>query len=403
MVILISLVGRPTQYFRLFLLSNAPLLTEDGGWNYDGSQNMYYSRVTSAHNTITIDGKGQHRIDDANIPNKLVTKPTSQPWLSNYVADYTSGVYNDGYQQESYLQNYNGLMNGRKWSGVKDYSVSHIRHLFFLKPYYYLVTDFVEGSGTHRYDNYFQLNSPSAAIDNITKSVRTLNPTSKANPTPQLLVYPLETSGLSVKTITGQTSPTYQGWETITDATIKPIPSVIYTKSQAAPATFSTFLYPYNTINTPAINTTLINNAGAGIWACNGVTPNENFAIAIRRYDSLNGNITLTAPMSFTANAEISIVRQDIGSLNRKATFDSLTAYTDSAISFSCPKANYIIYKDSLNQFYLYNDNNTTQQVSIATPITQTLITTHELHYTQYFLSTSCRVFSLSQNSDLQR
>lgn len=348
-----------------------PLLTEAGGWAYDGTQNMYYSRVTPAHNTITIDGKSQHRKDDPDVPNKIVTKPTSQPWLSNDVADYTSGIYDDGYQQVSYQQNYGGLMNGRKWSGVKDFSASHIRHLIFLKPYYYLVTDFVEGSGTHKYDNYFQLNSPAASIDNVTKAVKTLNPTSNTTPSAQLLVYPLETNGLSVKTIAGQTTPTYQGWEFITDATAKPIPSIIYSKTQAAPTIFSTFLYPYNTINTPIVNTTLINTAGAGIWACNGVTPYENFAIAIRRYHSLNGNITLTTPISFTANAEVSIVRQDIGSLNRKATFDSLTAYTDSLVSFNCLKANYIVYIDSANKFYLYNDNNTDKTLAITKPITQ--------------------------------
>ena len=137
-----------------------PLLVEDGGYQYDGSENMYYSRVTSAHNTITIDGKGQHREDDANFPNKLVTKPSYLPWLTNAVADYTVGVYSDGYQQESYDQNYGGTEVSRKWTGTKDYSVSHKRHLIFLKPYYYVVTDFVEGSGTHRYDNFFQLNTP---------------------------------------------------------------------------------------------------------------------------------------------------------------------------------------------------------------------------------------------------
>ena len=336
-----------------------PLLVEAGSYMYNTSQMRAYVIGTDAHNTITVDGKDQHREDDAIFENKVVSKPSSQPWLTNQMADYTTGIYNDGYQPTTYVTG-----SGRKYKGSKDFSVNHRRHVIFLKPYYYVVTDFLEGTGTHKYDCYFHLNAPSAAIDNNTKAVKTLN--SGAN-TPQLLVYPIETTGLAVKTVTGQKSPSYLGWIANTNTAI---PSVDYSKTQAAPATFANVLYPYNTNNQPIVTTTPITNAGNGIWACNGTTSYENFAIAIRRYDSLHGLTTLTTPMAFTANAAVSIVRQQVGSLDKKATFDSLTAYSDANTNFTCNKANYIVYINAANQFYLYNDGNTSTNITVSSPIT---------------------------------
>ncbi len=345
----------------------SPLLVEAGSYMYNTSQMRAYVQGTSAHNTVTVDGKDQHRREDAIFENKVVSKPSSQPWLTNQIADYTTGIYNDGYQPTTYV-----IGSGRKYTGSKDFSVSHRRHVVFLKPYYYVVTDFLEGTGTHKYDCYFQLNAPAASIDNNTKAVNTLN----AGNSPQLIIYPIETNGLAVKTVTGQKAPTYLGWIASTNTAI---PTVDYSKTQAAPATFANVLYPYNTNNQPIVSTTPITNVGNGIWACKGTTPYENFAIAIRRYDSLNGLTTLTTPLAFTANAAVSIVRQQVGSQDRKVTFDSLTGYSDATTSFTCDKANYIVYQNAANQFYLYNDGNTSTVVIVLNPITTTFtIASHQ-------------------------
>ncbi|MFP5039670.1 heparinase II/III family protein [Parasediminibacterium sp. JCM 36343] len=338
----------------------SPLLVEAGSYMYNTSQMRAYVQATSAHNTITVDGKDQHRENDDIFENKVVSKPSSQPWLTNQVADYTSGIYNDGYQPTTYIS---GV--GRKYTGSKDFSVTHKRHIVFLKPYYYVVTDFLEGTGTHKYDCYFQLNAPAANIDNNTKAVKTINAGANA---PQLLVYPIETNGLAVKTATGQKTPAYLGWIASTNTAI---PTVDYSKTQAAPATFANVLYPYNTNNQPSVNTTPINNAGTGIWACKGTTPYENFAITIRRYDSLNGLTTLTTPLAFTANVAVSIVRQQTGSQAIMATFDSLSAYADAATTFTCDNGNYIVYINAANQFYLYNDGNTSKIITVSNPVSE--------------------------------
>jgi len=335
-----------------------PLLVEAGSYMYNTSQMRAYVQSTSAHNTITVDGKDQHKRDDPIFESKVVSKPSSQPWLTNQIADYTTGIYKEGYQPTTYVTG-----SGRRYTGSKDFSVSHRRHIVFLKPYYYVVTDFLEGTGTHKYDCYFHLNAPAASIDNNTKAVKTIN----TGNTPELLVYPIETNGLAVKTVTGQKAPTYLGWLASTSMAI---PTVDYSKTQAAPATFANILYPYNTNNQPTLNTTALTNAGNGIWACKGTTPYENFSIAIRRYDSLGGLTTLATPLAFTANAAVSIVRQQLGSQDRKATFDSLTAYSDATTSFTCDKANYIIYLNATNQFYLYNDNNTNKAIIVSSPFT---------------------------------
>jgi|GEM_PF-1388723 len=350
-----------------------PLLVEDGGWRYDGSQNMYYSRVTSAHNTIAVDRKGQHRIDDA--PSglqKLSASPSVQPWISNTVADYTCGIYNDGYQTESYVPNYVGFENARLWTGTKDYSVTHKRHVVFLKPYYYVVTDFLEGSGKHRFDNYFQLNTPSVAINKYNLSVNSLTPPSSSSTSPQLLLSPIDTSGLSVSTAQGQTSPSYQGWEAFTDYVIQPIPSVIYSKTQTAPASFSTFLYPYNTTATPVVSTTLLPNCGVGIWASTASTQYEKFSIAIRRYDSLNCTMQINTPYTFTANAEVAISRQAVGSNDKRTCFSAISSYSDSTTSFTAKNANLLVYKTSSNLFYLQNNNDSTATITVTNPIHQT-------------------------------
>lgn len=351
-----------------------PLLVEDGGWRYDGTQNMYYTRVTSAHNTITVDRKGQHRIDDsASGPQKLSALPSIQPWISNNVADYTCGIYNDGYQTESYVPNYHGFENARLWTGTKDYSVTHKRHVIFLKPYYYVVADFLEGSGKHRFDNYFQLNTPSVAINKYNLSVNSLTPPSSGSiNTPQLLLSPMDTSGLSVSTVQGQTSPSYQGWEAFTDYVIQPIPSVIYSKTQTAPASFSTFLYPYNTTATPVVSTTLLANCGVGIWASSATTQYEKFSIAIRRYDSLNGTMQMNTPYTFTANAGVAISRQALGSNDKRTCFSSLSSYSDSTTSFTANSANLLVYKTSSNLFYLQNNNDSTATITVTNPIHQT-------------------------------
>ncbi|MFP5039672.1 heparinase II/III family protein [Parasediminibacterium sp. JCM 36343] len=366
----------------------SPLLIEGGAYTYDHSQWQVYDYSTEAHNTITVDGKDQHREDDSTValhqyPQKVVTSPSSLPWISNFVADYTCGTYNDGYQAHAF----GGGGTNNLWTGTKDYSINHNRHVFFLKPYYYVVTDFLEGSGTHTFNNYFNLNAPAAYLNSTTNAATTLNTLTPA----QLLVKPIETNGLSAKQVMGQTSPFYVGWIAHSHT---PIPTVIYTKKQAAPATFSTFLYPYNTSSTPSVNTTVLTNLANGVWGSTGTTQYENFAIAMRRYDTLKyDTITLTAPFSFSAYARVSIVRKQIGgSKTILATFDSLTKYYDDTTNFTPTQGNYILLVDSLKNHFLYSDNNIAETITFSKPVS----TPQKLASHQWFKISSVGITDVS-------
>jgi len=365
-----------------------PLLIEGGAYAYDHSQWQVFGYSSEAHNTITVDGKNQHRIDDTTIalklyPQKVVSSPSTLPWISNFVADYTCGIYNDGYQTHSF----GGGGTNNLWTGTKDFSINHNRHVFFLKPYYYIVTDFLEGSGTHTFNNYFNLNAPAAYLNSNTNAATTLNTLSPA----QLLVQPMETNGLSAKQVMGQTSPFYVGWIARSHT---PVPTIVYSKKQTAPATFSTFLYPYNTASVPSVNTTVLTNLANGVWGSTGTTPYENFAIAMRRYDTLKyDTTTLTTPLAFSAYAKVIVVRKQIGgSKVTLATFDSLTKYYDDTTTFTPIKGNYILLVDSLKNHFLYNDNNIATTITFSKPIS----TTHLLTSHQWFKISSVGITAVS-------
>ncbi|MFP5039673.1 fibronectin type III domain-containing protein [Parasediminibacterium sp. JCM 36343] len=352
-----------------------PLLAEAEGWNYDNSLQLYYTKITPAHNTIAVDGKYQHRLDDSTValkefPQKISTAPSNQPWLTNGVADYTSGTYNDGYQAETFK----GSVNPKNFTGSKDYSVSHTRHLVFLKPYYYVVTDFLEGTGSHKYENYFQLNADTAIIVNASnKAVASYS----SHTTAHLLVSPIDTLGLSDTIVKGSSSPSaLQGWIAQTEAVpMTKIPSLIYKKTQTAStsgASFATLLYPYNNTSTPpSVTTSLLTGIGTGIWGCKGTTPYENFIVVIRRYDSLNSTMTITTPFKFTANAHTAIGRQMTNARDTTVTFDSLNSFSGGIATFTCTKANYIVNQSAASQVNVYNDNNASMSIIITKPVSQ--------------------------------
>ena len=373
----------------------SPLLIESGAYEYNHSIWQVYDYSTEAHNTITVDGKDQHRINDTtptgidSVPQKYVKAASTLPWLSNFVADYTTGTYNDGYQQHSFANGRTGSNNFANswWTDAKDYSINHNRHVFFLKPYYYVVTDFLENSGSattsisHSYQAYFNMNAPTAYLDSssITKEANSLNTAINA----QILLHPMETNGLRATQKFGYSTDTsLVGWiardgdATHTTDYQQPIPAIIYSKQQPAPATFSTLLYPYNTQTKPTVNTTLLTSLMPGVWGSTGSTQYENFAIAIHRYNMpTQDTIQLTSPSSplaFSAYAAVSVVRKLVGSTNTVATFDSLTKYYDSLTTFTPTQGNYIVMVDSSNNRYLYNDNIVAETVTFTKPVATT-------------------------------
>jgi hypothetical protein len=207
------------------------LLFDPGTYTYDHSEWRRYILNSISHNTIIVDGKWQHR--GANKP--PVTAPVHNPWYTSPLFDFVSGRYDAGYQQNVYDPQ--RQYTPEKWVGEKDDSVTHTRRVLFLKPYYALVIDTLNGTGSHQYDAHFHLDAPAAKLDPKTQVVTTQNPKDTA----QLALFPLEREGLDAQVIQGQKEPLL-GWY---PSEHRAIPTVRFRKTQKAPAVFATFLYPY--------------------------------------------------------------------------------------------------------------------------------------------------------------
>jgi hypothetical protein len=338
------------------------LLPDPGSYTYDASEMRFYVTSTQAHNTISVDGKQQHRL---NIPSELIsTAPSTKPWMTSDYADYAAGWYDNGYEKRIYQ----APPKTSYWDGIKDFTATHKRHVIFLKPYYYLVSDFLEGSGSHTYDANFNLDAPDAVINTSNLSVNSTR-TDNAN----LMLWPLETSGLTVKSVKGQASPIL-GWIGGLSGTPRAIPSVIYSKTSTLPVVFSTLLYPYNTASAPSVSSTLITNAGTDIWACTGTTQFETFAVAIRRNGTGNTVLDATTPSAFTANADVSIVRKKTNDIVKRLSFYNLSFFTDNQMIFSSStKASILIEKNGINSSLL-NAGEADLTITFTLPFESTVV-----------------------------
>ncbi len=209
---------------------NKTLLFDPGSYHYDHSDWRRYAIGTASHNTIIVDGKWQHRGSS-----KPPVTECRNPWQVTGLFDYVSGRYDGGYQKSVY--------DGTKqyipqiWEGQPDFSVSHTRHVLFLKPWYALVVDTLDGTGTHEYEAHFNLDSPSAVLDPATQAVTSQNAAGEA----QVALFPLNRDGLETEIVQGRKEPLL-GWM---PGAHRPTPTVCYRKKQPAPANFVTFLYPF--------------------------------------------------------------------------------------------------------------------------------------------------------------
>jgi hypothetical protein len=158
------------------------LLTEAGTFSYDRSTFRRYVLSTWAHNTILVDGEGQHR---GGLPETYQTdQPLDNLWLHNDVFDAADGVYDHGYGPQ------------------RDIKVVHERTVVFVRPDYWVVLDRLHGDGDHRYDILWNLNDDAADSDPATKAAWGTD-AGVAN----LLVTPSAAAGLSLDIVVGRTDP----------------------------------------------------------------------------------------------------------------------------------------------------------------------------------------------------
>lgn len=188
------------------------LILDPGNFSYDNSRWRRYVLSSLGHNTVLVDGEGQHRHGKRETyfwPRPWTTPEPPQNdarWKSTTQFDWASGVYADGYG--------------------KDSAVTHQRQILFLKKEkVFVVFDTLtpRDSRTHQYEALFHLDTQEAVVDAKTKAVSSKN-LGEAN----VLVMPVSGKGLDVSIVKGKEDEPVQGWA---NSPWRAIPTAIFRKS----------------------------------------------------------------------------------------------------------------------------------------------------------------------------
>jgi len=331
------------------------LITEPGSYSYDLSEWRRFALSTPGHNTIIVDGKDQHRGDIRE--SRLINKHLTNPWVTSTLFDYGAGTYSSGYQINKYKP---VQYMPKEYIGPKDTSVSHTRHVVFLKPWYFVAVDVLQGKGFHTYESHFHLDAPDAVLTPGTMAVQTLRADSV-----QLGLWPMDKSLLEVNIVKGRENPLL-GWKPRDKS---PIPTVVYTIRKQAPALFSTLIYPYY-ITTPDVRYNNI-TGDRDLWGKMITTPNENASLVI----NISGNAgtrkikPVIAP-EFQSDAMVLLVRQLNGKSSVYYGLCELKEFKDNVLAFSTVEpSSLLMVRDSQGSYMIFNPLGKETELSITLPL----------------------------------
>ncbi len=268
-----------------------PLLTEAGTYSYDHSKWRRYVLSTAAHNTIMVDGMGQHRRGlRETYENK---EPMTDCWATTEVFDWATGIYKSGY----------GPMLDENGKGLgHDHDLTEVQHertVIFVRPDYYVVIDRILGEGEHTYSDLFHLDADEAAADKDTLVVSTQQE-GEAN----LTLIPVATEGLSLRMVKGQEDPV-QGW--IPREHHRAIPTAIYEKTGAPTQLFVTVVLPHPGLEVPEFSAELL-AATDEMVGLKSVTADSEDTILY----AFDGPASMQAG-GVTAQARLAVVRASAG------------------------------------------------------------------------------------------
>jgi hypothetical protein len=345
----------------LYLYSHGKiLLTESGTYTYDQSKWRRYVLSTPAHNTIMVDGKEQHRGDDR--ASRLIKEPLKNPWVNSPLFDYGKGTYSSGYQNKKYSVDH---IETKEYVGKKDSAISHTRHVIFLKPWYYIAVDFLEGKDEHSYDAHFHLNAPDANIIEATKAVHT-----QRSDSVQLGLFPMDVKNLKVKVVKGQEDPVL-GWF---PEEKRPIPTVVYSKKEKAPSTFATFLYPY-LMTKPEVSYRKIMADNKNLWGENIITPYESISLVIRRYEEKTTmDIRPEIVPAFSVNADLILIRKPKDEISIYLGFYNLSDYKGDNLFFNLTLPSTLNMVKRGNRVFYFNPQENEFEVTFSVPFNRKFI-----------------------------
>jgi hypothetical protein len=229
------------------------LVLDPGNFSYDRSRWRRYVLSTAGHNTVLVDGRGQHRAGKKET--HVWPKPWNTPlpsgndtrWLSTPDYDVAIGVYADGYGPKS--------------------DVTHRRRVLLLKSAnVILISDTLtpRDGAEHQYDALFHLDTAKAVADDNAQTVRTDN-AGEAN----LWLVPLQGDGISLTIVQGKEDEPVQGWAS---GPWRAVPTAIYHKAAAGTVDFHFALEPLAKNASPTIRGLEKTGAGLRILFADGHT-----------------------------------------------------------------------------------------------------------------------------------
>jgi hypothetical protein len=334
---------------------NQTLLFDPGTYSYDASDWRGFTIGTASHNTIIVDGKWQNR---GAMP--VPTQPMDNPWATTPLFDFASATYDAGYQQRVYAAK---AYAPSGWVGPVDKSVSHTRHVLFLKPYYALVLDTLDGTGNHLFEAHYNLDADTARVDPATQAAFSQRPANV-----QLALYSLDRDNLKVDVVKGQMNPLL-GWLPLTH---RAIPTVRMVKQQDAPAIFATFLYPYQGATAPAFTGTPLAVQGDGIWAETLTTPQEKAEIAIVKKNvpqAFSFTSGLLGPVQ--VEAATFLARQPAGKGDVFAGGWDLRAYSDGKVALTADAPASLVFEESGDGLLVFNGGKDPVRLAVTRPFIQ--------------------------------
>jgi hypothetical protein len=339
---------------------NQNLLIDPGTYTYDHSEERRYILGTSSHNTVIVDGKGQHRGGSQPHPEKV-----SQSWVTTPVFDEVMGTYDSGYQANVYAAQEYAPLN---WVGNIDKSVSHTRRVIFLKPFYALILDTLVGSGHHVFDLHFHMDAPQAEIDPETQVAVSTRP-DKVN----VALYPLERNHLLAEIVQGQKNPLL-GW---LPNRHRSIPTVRFRKEQETPAMFATFLYPFqnSSDHTPSFHTQPLTVHGDGVWAKTIETEKEKIEIAVEK-DGKDRTFSFDSDSLGRIQTQAAglVIRHPVGEKTVQIGGWGLHSYADTKLEFSLKSSESVVFKETDKEDpAFFNPSTEKIRVMLTRPLAATL------------------------------
>lgn len=208
------------------------LLLDPGNYSYDASRWRRYVLTTPGHNTIMVDGQGQHRRGLKETyywprPWETPAPPDNDTlWATSPAFDVARGTYRDDYGEEN------------------DRTVTHTRWVLFLKPEYWVIIDALVATDDrpHTYESLFHLDADTARVDAPARVVATINADAANLTIVPLLPHdgPMADRSLGVRIAAGEDEPV-QGWA---NDPWRPVPTAIYKTSGAGTVWLAYALYP---------------------------------------------------------------------------------------------------------------------------------------------------------------